>query len=243
MVSCKHASDGTDIDAKPIIWLRPSQIKIHFPKGVPLDPSHLTMDLLRVTDLSTPGRLSPELIINLAYNKVPVQAITELQHQSNEEAIQPLFEWEGHNALFKLWSTVEQSEGVLASRRARQSPDKSRFQGYGDQKDEEIDEEDALTTDFDAATTKRSVAWFPDPVSGCPSSLAETVMALLDAGFDPKEQSAFLLRHKLKEVTKSKIRQRCSKFNMKVLMSAIGFVIPGTGTRFIYICDVGLAIS
>jgi hypothetical protein len=156
--------------------------------------------------------------------------IIRLQKKIIEDTVQPLLTWEGEEAMKKLWWAVEQSEGVLAARRARQAPDKSRFQGSADQKDDDVDDDDDYVNSddsFDPAARKRSTAWFPDPISGCPSSLAETVMALLDSGFNPADPSAYIVREKLKEVTKSKIKLKCSKFNFDVPMSTIGFVIPG----------------
>ena len=67
---------------------------------------------------------------------------------------------------------------------------------------------------------------FPDEVSGCPSSLEETVMTFIDAGFNPRTNPIMAL--KLHEVVKKTIRSYSIKFRLSVPMSCSAFCVPGT---------------
>ncbi|KAJ7599279.1 RNA dependent RNA polymerase-domain-containing protein [Mycena floridula] len=203
------------------MWIRSSQIKIHYPKDQ-TDPSHLTMDILRFSKFTSPSRLSHELIINLHHNGVPTEVFLNIQKKATEDAVMPLLEWEGQDALVKLWRAVEEAENVLSARKAREAPSEARINGSKDEKD---DDDDVLgDDDFDTALSQRSSAWWADTISGCPSSLAETAMSLLDSGFDPNTCS--ILRTKLKAIAKSKARRTGRLAHFDIPLSVTAFVIP-----------------
>ncbi|KAG5220575.1 RNA dependent RNA polymerase-domain-containing protein [Salix suchowensis] len=86
-----------------------------------------------------------------------------------------------------------------------------------------MDDEDGLHQ-FDYAIQQRSTAWWADPISGCPSSLEETVMYLLEAGFTP--QKLPVLKEKLEKVIKPAIKRHIQSYRIDVPMSLTAFIIP-----------------
>ncbi|KAE9397715.1 hypothetical protein BT96DRAFT_940723 [Gymnopus androsaceus JB14] len=197
----------------------PSQVKINYPAPDvdPLDPSHLTIDILRFSRIKTPARLSAETIQNLHENGVPASVFVDLLERRLRELVEGLTTWEGPDAIPNLWKAVEAAEGVVSARKARQSPSDGRVQGFRDVNEEDEDE-DAINRE------PISTAWWRDPISGCPSSLAETVLELLDSGFTPLNSP--YLRDKLKQLVKMKVNTAASKFNYVVPQSASAFVVP-----------------
>ncbi|KAF5390021.1 hypothetical protein D9757_003814 [Collybiopsis confluens] len=198
------------------IRLRPSQIKILYPQD-DTDPSHLTIDLLRFARTKTPAKLSEETIKNLHHNGVPASVFIALLERQLRTIVDALTAWEGPDAMARLWKAVESAENVISARKARELTTDSRARGHGDQ-DEDEEEDDEIDHDTN------SKAWWRDPVSGCPSSLAETVMELLDSGFTPLNSP--YLRAKLEKVIRSKVKIATGKLSYVVPMSATAFVVP-----------------
>lgn len=218
----------TGLQNAAIIHLRPSQIKIKYPKELSPDPAHLIIEILRTSYMRSPARVSPETIINLAENGVPHQVFKDLLKKSLADIIEDLTTWDGPDAMFNLYVNVERAGGVFHARRVREAAGEARARGLGDRSieaDDEEDEDEEGLKDFDRATDERSTAWWVDQISGCPSSLEETVMVLLDAGFTPKASP--ILREKLKQIVSSKVKTRAQKFRYDLPQSAIAFVVPG----------------
>ncbi|KAF9465114.1 RNA dependent RNA polymerase-domain-containing protein [Collybia nuda] len=217
----------TCLQEDPVVYLRPSQIKINYPSERLADPAHLIIEVLRTSYMRSPARVSPETIINLAENGVPDRIFRNLLKQSITNIIEGLTTWEGPDAMFNLYVNVERAGGVFHARRAREAAGEARARGLGDRSVEEADDEDEDEEglkEFDRATDERSIAWWVDQISGCPSSLEETVMVLLDAGFTP--QTSPVLREKLKKVVTTRVKNNSQKFRFDVLCSAIAFVVP-----------------
>jgi RNA-dependent RNA polymerase len=74
-------------------------------------------------------------------------------------------------------------------------------------------------------TDQNHSAWSPDLISGCPSSLEETIMVLLDSGFTP--QNSAVLRERLKVVAETSTKNFMAKYRIDVQMSCSAFVVPG----------------
>lgn len=185
-----HPNDKGSIDEQPQVWIRPSQKKISREPGVPPDRAHLVIDVLRRSRLKYPARLSTEIIVNLSQNGVPYEVFEELMNHGLQELAASLTQWSGQYAMQHLWSAVSTVNGsVIRSRLSREAAGRSRVLGFSsyDQDDEEEAEEEAM--DF---VQPRSKAWWADEISGCPSSLEETVLVLLDAGFKPQVFIVFL---------------------------------------------------
>lgn len=217
--------DEQPMDNERRIWFRPSQTKIKYPGGQPLDPAMLTVDLVRTSCLRTPARLSPETIINLHENGVPEQVFIDLMKESIQEMATSLTTWEGPNAMFDLWANVERAGGVFAGRRAREAVGEARARGYSNRSPDEEEDEQADDDELDSRKNYRSTPWWGDQISGCPSTLEETVMVLLDSGFTP--QTSPILREKLKQVITKKVENRSSNIRFEVKQSASAFVVPG----------------
>jgi RNA-dependent RNA polymerase len=193
--------------------------------GVLPDPAHRVIDILRSSHVRTPCRLSVETIINLSENGVPKKVFLDLLHQGLEELVEPLLEWDGPDAMRNLWGKVCRIGGVMSARRAREEPGLARVKGYshsenGREEDNSEDEDEIPDT-----TEEKSSAWWRDEISGCPSSLEETVMCLIDSGFTP--QNCHILRRKLEWVIKGHVRNFIKAYRINVPMSASAFLIPG----------------
>lgn len=210
---------------EPRIQLRPSQVKVKHPASSRHDMAWQVIDVLRASHSHSPSRLSIETIINLAENGVPAQAFIDLLKASLKATIDPLLQWDGPDAMLDLWSAVAQVGGVMAARLAREKRGEARLQGYSNgEVDLEMDDEDGLHQ-FDYVIQQRSTAWWADPISGCPSSLEETVMYLLEAGFTP--QKLPVLKEKLEKVIKPAIKRHIQSYRIDVPMSLTAFIIPG----------------
>jgi RNA-dependent RNA polymerase len=214
------------VDDFSYVELTPSQRKIVYPSGVLPDPAHRVIDILRSSHVRTPCCLSVETIINLSENGVPKKVFLDLLHQGLEELVEPLLEWDGPDAMRNLWCKVCRIGGVMSARRAREKPGLARVKGYvysehGREEDNSEDEDEI----FDTTEEEKSSAWWRDEISGCPSSLEETVMSLLDSGFTP--ENCPILRKKLWRVTKGHVENFIKAYRIMVPMSASAFLIPG----------------
>lgn len=233
LLSPESAEDPTP----RITFRKPSQVKINYSEEAKGHPANATIDILRFSRTKTPARISPEVIINLEHNGVPADVFVGMQDAYLAEGVDDLLFWakagrEGGRDkpedMFPLWNAVEKSEGVCSARRVREAEGEARFRGFADRYGDtaqEDDEEEPET--FDKAIHERSTAWWPDYISGCPSSLAETVMCLLDAGFTPQDLP--VLRDKLKHIVKTKISYRAENFKYDVAQSGSAFVCPRYG--------------
>lgn len=216
-------------------WVRSSQTKIQYPEGLALDPAMLTFDILRTSHMPSPSRISSEVIINLAENGVPHNVFVELLQTTIREMVKGLTTWDGPDAMFSLWMNVERAGGVLMARRAREAVGEARVRGFSNRSPEEADleEDDAEEEGFEPGAVPRSVPWWPDQLSGCPSALEETVMMLLDSGFHVN--SCPILREKLKHVVTKKIENRTGNIRLELEQSCIAFAVPGMASWLYFI--------
>ena len=152
---------------------------------------------------------------------------------SIREMVKGLTTWDGPHAMFNLWMNVERAGGVLMARRAREAVGEARVRGFSNRSPEEADleDDDAEDDGFEADVVPRSTAWWPDQISGSPSTLEETVMALLDSGFHAK--SCPVLRDKLKFVITKKIENKTGNIRLELEQSCIAFAVPGMLAAFI----------
>jgi hypothetical protein len=220
--------DGLFYDEEMRAWVRPSQTKIQYPKAMQLDPAMLTLDILRTSHMSTPSQISAEIIINLAENGVPHSVFVQLLKISIREMVKGLTTWDGPDAMLNLWTNVERAGGVLTGRRAREAVGEARVRGFSNRSPEEesLEDDDAEEDGFEADDVPRSAPWWTDQISGCPSTLEETVMVLLDSGFHP--ESSPILREKLKHMVVKKIENKTDKLRFVVDQSCVAFAVAGT---------------
>ncbi|KAF7350497.1 Dimethylaniline monooxygenase [Mycena venus] len=213
-----------------VAFRKPSQVKIEYSEEAKAHPANATVDILRFSRTTCPARISPEVIINLEHNGVPADVFVRMQDTYIAQGVENLLFWakepgrDTPEFMLQLWIAVEKSESVYVARRVREAAGQARFRGFGERfndNGQEDEEEDEL---FDSAVHERSTAWWPDYISGSPSSLAETCMTLIDSGFTP--QSLPVLRDKLKQIVLKKIKYRANRFKYEVVQSASAFVVP-----------------
>lgn len=204
------------------IHVTPSMIKIKYSDNDD-DVSHRVLDILRHSRLKSGQTLAVETIINLAEGGVPAANLLQLQADTLKELVIPFLEWEGPTACLDLCKKVLDEFGVLSSRRSRLDRGTARLNGYTE-RDPDSDDEDDEDTDL-LSDTHQSTAWWEDPVSGSPSSLAETVADLLFAGFEPK--NCPVLASKLQELIQSRLEIHAREYRIQVPMSCSAWIIPG----------------
>lgn len=221
--------DKDDKSEIPRVQLRPSQIKIRYSREGELDRAHLAIDVVRASHSRSPCRLSVETIINLAENKVPKEAFIKLLKQGLDELVGPLLSWDNLKDMQALWCTLRHLGGVMAARKAREDAGMARVNGYSERDVEEIedDDEDGFHQDV---LEQRSSAWWGDEISGCPSSLEETVMCLLDSGFTPR--NCAVCCSKLEKIVKKSVKNYIKSYRIDVPMSATAFLVPGFSFSF-----------
>ena len=172
--------------------------------------------------MQSPIQISREMITNLGENGVPHTIFAELFRNSLSSTIDSLLDWDGQDAMPRLWAAVFKKWNVMAARIARESTWTARARGVqlyeqeDDSEDEEADDADSLP---------QSTAWWGDDISGCPSSLEETVMSFLDSGFHPASNS--ILAEKLHILVKNTVKSSMGKYRVKIPMSCSAFVVPG----------------
>lgn len=226
------------LEGPPEVWIRDSQRKINY-SSIKEDHAHFIIDILRSSRLTTPAKLSAETIINLAENGVASEVFVGLLKEAVTDRVSVLLDWEDQKGSLRLWNHVADEGHVFSARISRDSPGIARVLGQiRDDKEEEWDDGDGMEQ-LDAE--EKSTAWWADPISGCPSSLEETVMRFLDAGFLPDKLK--ILGDKLEQVAKKALTSCITKFHIEVKESCTAFVIPGKyfGTHFylsILTCNV-----
>jgi hypothetical protein len=174
-------------------------------------------------------KISREIIVNLSENGVSTLIFTDLLCQTLKDTISSLLQWDGQDAMPQLWAAVSREGNVMAARVARESSWTARAHGihlFGDQED--VDDTDVLFDD----EVSHSTAWWGDEISGCPSSLEETVMAFLDSGFHPSSNA--ILAERLHSVAKKAIKSCITKSRVKVPMSCSALIVPGIFFIFYY---------
>lgn len=217
---------------EPTVWLRQSQIKInyHAPSGQYLSDragaERLTVDVLRASRMSVPARLSTETITNFTHNGVPVSVFQDLMEKALHAAVDALSDWSGPLGPQALWVNLGRCGRVIPTRLARLAAGRARVKGLvREDRDDEDDGDDEGAAQLEAALEEQAQAWWDDPVSGCPSGLEETVMALLDAGFLPETCPVLVAR--LCEVVKKEIRSYVAHLHVDAPMSCCAFIVPG----------------
>ena len=224
------------------MWLRPSQVKIKYPALRASDPTFLTIDVCPLKNMKTPGRLTSETLINLTENGVPQDVFVKLLQEGLDEHVAGLINWEGEEAMLNLRCSVSHRARIIAVRKAREAAAKVDVTSEQYNESEMQDDEDSLEEMAEAQ--EQSSRWWWDEVldvfgcllesltplclgqnSGCPSSLEETVMVFLDAGFTP--QDCAVLREKLNRVVTNSINNYVLRYSIDVPMSCTALLIPG----------------
>lgn len=215
--------DGKCADEFAYVEVTPSQRKIKFEEGQTADLAHRIIDVLRASHVKAPCRLSVETIICLAENGVGKHVFFELLQKGLKELVEPLLEWKSQKDMMTLWCNVRRLAGVMSARRAREDVGLARVKGYSEKEAEE-EQDDEIGSDS-RPSEQDAVAWWRDEISGCPSSLEETIMYMLDSGFTPQECP--VLRDKLHKFIKGRVAHYIKSYRIDVPMSASAFMVPG----------------
>lgn len=172
--------------------------------------------------MQSPIQISREMITNLGENGVPHTIFTELFCRSLSTKIDSLLDWDGQDAMPRLWASIFKQRDVMAARIARESTWTARARGVrlyeqeDDSEDEEAEDTDSLP---------RSTPWWGDDISGCPSTLEETVLSFLEYGFHPKYNS--ILAEKLHIMVKTAVKSCMGKYRVNIPMSCSAWIVPG----------------
>ncbi|KAG1866468.1 RNA dependent RNA polymerase-domain-containing protein [Suillus tomentosus] len=217
-----HPDSSENCSDVPRVWLRESQIKVKYPETRKLSSGHLTIDVLRSSHMRSPSRLAAETIVNFAENGVPHSVFIDLMKEGLDAIVDGLLDWDGPDAMYRLWQNVARAGAVVGSRLAREAGGEARSRGFAIKDDDiEDDDEDDLNAVIEIP---RSIAWWGDEVSGCPSSLEETVMVMLDSGFTPRDCP--VLAEKLRNVLKTMVDHFVQRYRIEVPMSCVGWIVP-----------------
>ncbi|KAK0468511.1 RNA dependent RNA polymerase-domain-containing protein [Armillaria novae-zelandiae] len=130
--------------------------------------------------------------------RLSAEVIINLEHNGVPAVV---FEQLGRNCI------QQDVEGIYSARRMHVTENRKR--PLRRKKDDE--------DDHDAG------AWFSDPHSGCPTSLGEMAMELLDSGFLPDQCN--YLKQRLWRVAKTKMHAVSSQFNFELEQSCSGLVV------------------
>lgn len=218
-----HPSKEENSWEYPCAWLRPSQIKIQPTSNYLEIPAHRIIDILRASHMQSSIKISREIIINLSENGVPTLIFIDLLTQSLKDTTSSLLAWDGPDAMAQLWATVFTNSNVMSGRIARKSSWTARASGIKSYQDDVNDDDEPNDDD---SLLQHSTAWWGDEISGCPSSLEETVLAFLDSGFHPSTNS--ILAARLHEVAKTAVKTSILKSRVNVPMSCRALIVPGT---------------
>lgn len=218
----RHPSDVENGREHPTVWVRPSQTKIKYTPQSLVDPAKRIVDVLRASHMTTHVRLANETIINLAENGVQSAHFKVLLRASLTDVVDKLLDWDGENGMAELWNAVAKAGGVIPARAARQMSGTARVRGL---RSHDVESDDSDDDGAVVSSQPQSAAWWADTVSGCPSSLEETVLVFLDSGFLPSENP--ILVKKLHEVIKKSINSYCSKCRIIIPMACSAFIVPG----------------
>ncbi|KZV76675.1 hypothetical protein PENSPDRAFT_569324 [Peniophora sp. CONT] len=216
------------------VYLRPSQVKIERARVPNLDPAHLEVSILRPGRMSASVKISQDIVVCLAENGVPTAVFESRLKQQLADVVSRLLDWpcKSDNGqpsdMLRLWAEVERTGNVVVARHARTSHGSARARGLVMLEPDEIDDEDTREGGSESRdiSFERSLAWWPDDVSGMPSTLEETILVMLQAGFRPDENA--VLAHKLKQflISLLKAMSRSLKVRLLVSMSASAWIVP-----------------
>ena len=215
MLHPEHRS-ATDL---PRIWIRYSQRKVRLP-SLGKDSAHVIFDLVaQSNNITVPSRLNRQLTINLAENGVSAQVFEELLRDGLMEIYTSLTQWDGAGAMPLLWSNVNNLGGVSRSRLQKVARGLARAIGLAKRFD--MDREDDDDDDDDDSEAEAEVR-----------SLHQTVLELLQAGFNPKISP--FLHWKMHLVLELAMNRFLKKSHIEVPQSAEAFIVPGVFRAFVY---------
>ncbi|KAK7695210.1 hypothetical protein QCA50_002400 [Cerrena zonata] len=234
-----HPYDRNASD-EPKIWIRDSQVKVKLAPNwsateiAKLHPAHLIFDLVQPSRVSAPSRLSKYPILNLSHNRVPTDLIMRLMEDTLREIIQPFTQWDCYRAMMVLWCTIYRSGNITTRRLQRHAAGLARALGISRQFREygpngELITEDSENEDGDEngeeKDSEQETDTNPDArLFAAPDSLHESVLELIQAGFNPS--SSFILHQKIATIVRQILKDYLNDYHIVVTESAEALIIP-----------------
>ena len=221
-----HPDDHySDPGCPPMIWIRDSQRKVDLGPTRNHDRAQRIFDLVRLARMTYPSGVSKQTILNMAYNGVPHSAFVDLMQEYLQALLKDLTEWEGEHSMKILHKAIGSAGRILNTRLARSSSLDKRALGFiYDEIDDDDDEQ------LDSVQSTELVERIQPSL--CPTSLFESALAMLEAGFTPLE-SPFLTQ-KISYICKSLIRAYLDSYHITVPQSAEAWIVPGNITILIF---------
>lgn len=209
-----HGEDRSPMEP-PRIWIRDSQRKIKLP-SLESGSAHVIFDLVsQSTRITVPGHLNSQTITNLVENGVHPEVFQELMRAGLTEVYTSLTQWDGPGAMPLLWNAINSMGSVTRTRLLRIAHGLSRAIGLANrfEMDREGDGDDSEDEDpsLDGNDSDKS--------------LHGAVLALIQAGFDPK--SSPILNEKMRHVIKTAVERHLQGYHIEVRQSAEAFIVPG----------------
>ncbi len=210
-----HGEDRSPTEP-PRIWIRDSQRKIKYP-SLKAGGAHVIFDLVsQSTRITVPASLNSQTIMNLAENGVDSVVFQELMRSGLIEVYNSLTQWDGPGAMPLLWHIINNMGGITRIRLQRIAHGLSRAIGLAnrfemDREDDNDEEEEDPSLDSNVSESEKS--------------LHGAVLALIQAGFNPK--SSPILKQKMQYVIQKAVEQHLQGYHIKVRQSAQAFIVPG----------------
>ncbi|KAF8640931.1 hypothetical protein AX17_000578 [Amanita inopinata Kibby_2008] len=210
-----------DMECVPRIWIRASQNKIKYENLN--DRSHRIFELLCASQPSPPIALSQQTILNLFFNNVPEETLTELLVNGITEEAKPLMNW--GQPMPCLWHAINKIGHVSGSRAQRLAAGKSRALGLtrrewgsNGHNGDDAEEKNIEDTPTGGAYTGRNEH------SGAPLGLQEFALELVQAGFRPTQLQ--ILRDKIRYMIQQVIKSAVEKYCIPLSESLNALVVP-----------------
>jgi RNA-dependent RNA polymerase len=208
-----HGTDRSPTEP-PRIWIRDSQRKIKLP-SMEAGSAHVIFDLVsQSTRITVPAYLNTQTITNLAENGVDSEVFQELMRAGLTDIFTSLTQWDGPGAMPLLWNIINNMGSVTRTRLQRIAHGLSRAIGLANRF--EMDRED----EGDGSEEDPSL-----DSNDSDKSLYGAVLALIQAGFDPK--SSPILYDKMRSVIKIAVERHLGGYHIEVRQSAQAFIVPG----------------
>lgn len=210
-------------DGPPRIWIRSSQNKINLGPLHEVGSAHRIFDLLAPSRVTGPSRLSSQTLVNLTHNGVSTDLLKELMADGLHDEVRQLTQWNGHNSMIMVWRAVERAGRVVICRLRRRIAGQARALGLGQLRPTDEFGGDINDADDDAVTASGPRG--RNHHSGQPLTLHETVLELLQVGFQPLQLDR--LFGGLESVVTLVLDEYVEKFHIPVKESLEAYIIPG----------------